>query len=191
MILESVPKATKSKTAMLMDRLKEIIRWNDRGEFGYKGGPLIRGSNLVDLVGNAARPRSLKNVNPEGVNIFLTALRDVNAPQSWISNKSYIQRMQNVASTPWQNDVAETHTNEMQSPETPINRETSMNQETPSMRRMAANVGLTSMDWDDDDEEESGYNTLTDTYSTPVRQASTVTRQPLSERLKNWTTFKP
>ena len=178
LILKSVPEKSKSKTAMLMDRLKTTISWNDRGEFGYKDGPVIQGSNLVDLVGNAARHKSLKNVNPEGINTFLTALRDVNAPQSWISNKDYLKRMQNVASTPLQSDVTETPTNEMRQ------------QETPAMRRMASNVGATSTDWDDEDDE-SGYTSLTDTYLTPVRQMSTVTRQPLTERLKTWTTYTP
>ena len=100
LVLQSVPKTAYSKTEMLMDRLKQVVDWNDRGEFGYKGEPVVPGSNLVDLVGNATRSKSLKHVNPEGMNTFLTALRDVNVPQSWISNKSYLERMRNVASTP-------------------------------------------------------------------------------------------
>ena len=175
LILQSIPKAAQSKTEMLMERLKEVVSWNDRGEFGYKGQPVIRGSNLIDLVGNAARHRTLKNVNPEGMNTFLTALRDVNVPQSWISNKSYLEEMHKIASTPLQNIQ-----------ETPVRqRRLPTRMETPAVRQMTENLATKSLGWDDDDEEESGYNTR-DSFLTPNLE----TPSTLAESLKNWTTFK-
>ena len=179
LVLKSVPKTAHSKTEMLMDRLKQVVDWNDRGEFGYKGQPVIPGSNLVDLVGNATRQRSLKNVNPEGTNTFLTALRDVNVPQSWISNKSYLERMQNVASTP----LPLLTTSRTPTPTSRI---------AFSQTNAAAPQALTPTPQDitsspEDNEEESGYST----FSTPISR-STIPRRPVSDRLlKGWNKYKP
>ena len=168
LVLKSVPKTAHSKTEMLMDRLKQVVDWNDRGEFGYKGQPVIPGSNLVDLVGNATRQKSLKHVNPEGTNTFLTALRDVNVPQSWISNKSYLERMQNVASTPL-----------------PL-LTTSRTSRTPTSPSPLPSQASPPKDNEGEEEEESGYNT----FSTPISRLP-VTRQPMSDMLKKWKKFHP
>ena len=155
-ILDSVPKTMQTKSKLLLDRLANVITWNDRGEFGYKGSPVISGSNIIDLIGNAARPKSLKNVSPEGINTFLTAMRDANVPQSWISNKSYLTKMKNVASTP-----------EQQLPQ---------QQQRP----------LQQATWEEDADEESGYNTVLESFFT-LRQR----RQSTASRIRTWTPYSP
>ena len=141
-ILESIPRGAHSKTKLLLGRLKDVIQWNDRGEFGYKGSSVIPGSNLVDLVGNAARPASLKHVAPKGLDEFLGALKRSNAPQSWMSNKMYTTRMQRL------------------SPATPTGRRAKTPERTPELRNIPESWS------EDEDEDDSGFITSFHTPST-------------------------
>ncbi|PJE78545.1 hypothetical protein CI610_02515 [invertebrate metagenome] len=218
LVLQSVPKTAQSKTEMLMDRLKQVVQWNDKGEFGYKGAPVISGSNLVDLVGNATRQRSLKHVNPQGMNTFLTALRDLNVPQSWISNKEYLDKMQTVASTPLptiretipsgEMSLARppaTLTSMMPSPVTPL--ATSQSTHTPSHVTPLATYqdfhtpipsGATPLTTSENtllsptqmDWKEYSDESGYNTFSTPTSR-STLPRKPVSDMLKKWKKFKP
>ena len=58
----------------------------------------MRGTNIVDLVGDVLRsPRSLKNVAPQH-NQFLAALADANIPETVIKNNAALKRYRAIKS---------------------------------------------------------------------------------------------
>jgi len=101
-IFVSIPKQMQPHTKLLIQGLKDVITWNEKGEISHKGGPTVEGSNMIYLIRNTVRPSSLKNVSSSsiGINKFLVGMRDANIPHSWLRNKSYNSRMQTALSTP-------------------------------------------------------------------------------------------
>ena len=90
-IIDSVPKRLKPKARRLLDKIKGIVSWNDRGEMVYRN-VLTPGSNIVDLVNDALRKR--KSFQPVDWKTFARGIKDVNAPMDLVGNPerwSYIQ----------------------------------------------------------------------------------------------------
>ena len=96
-ILETVPKQVQPHSKLFLQRLNDVMSWNDKGEIYLKGEPPIQGSNITDLLGTAVRPHALKSVssNPVGMDTFIHGMREANIPHSWIRNRAIINRMQN------------------------------------------------------------------------------------------------
>ena len=94
-ILESVPKQVQPHSKLFLEKLKDVMSWNEKGEISFKGDTPIKGSNIIDLLGTAVRPHSLKNVSssPVGMNTFIRGMREANIPRTWIRNKTIISRM--------------------------------------------------------------------------------------------------
>lgn len=85
-LLSFIPKTYKIKGELLIDTLlknKDKIFWNDKGTVFIKNKE-IRGSNIVDLVGDVLRP--LKNSSPVGWGEFALFLKDLSVPLSYIGN---------------------------------------------------------------------------------------------------------
>ena len=95
-ILESVPKQVQPHSKLFLEKLKDVLSWNEKGEISFRGEPLVKGSNIVDLLGTAVRPHSLKSVSssPPGMATFMRGMKEANIPLSWIRNKTIINRMQ-------------------------------------------------------------------------------------------------
>ena len=95
-ILETIPKQVQPQSRLFLHRLKDVMSWNEKGEIYLKGDSPIQGSNIIDLLGTAVRPHSLKSVSssPLGMHTFIRGMREANIPHSWIRNKTVINRMQ-------------------------------------------------------------------------------------------------
>lgn len=95
MLLNSIPKSLSTLTNNILNILKrnpEVVSWTPRGEFIYKGNT-VPDSNIVDLMNSIIRFRKKKGkeeYQPVGQNLFLTALKDLNVPKSFIKNKSIV-----------------------------------------------------------------------------------------------------
>ena len=75
----------------------DVVSWTPNGEVSIRGQRL-RGTNIVDLVGDVLRsPRSLKNVTPQH-NQFLAALADANIPETVIKNNAALKRYRAIKS---------------------------------------------------------------------------------------------
>ncbi|KAI0230817.1 hypothetical protein LSAT2_018828, partial [Lamellibrachia satsuma] len=74
-IIDSVPKAMKQKARRLLDKIKGVVGWNDRGELVYRNTAVPR-SNIVDLVNDVLRKG--KSFEPVGWKTFARGLKDVN-----------------------------------------------------------------------------------------------------------------
>ncbi|KAJ1150734.1 hypothetical protein NDU88_003523 [Pleurodeles waltl] len=65
----------------IMTATKDLISWNDRGEFVYKGQP-VAGSNMYDLVRGLTHGKTLSTQDaPRGWKQFLSAAAEPNIPQ--------------------------------------------------------------------------------------------------------------
>lgn len=87
-IIDSVPKNSKSKARLLINRLKrnsDVMFWNDRGELTYDG-KAVPGTSIVDLVRDAMGDR--KRFNPIQSELFSRGLARVNTPLDWIGNEN-------------------------------------------------------------------------------------------------------
>ena len=62
------------------------MSWNTQGEFMYRGSA-INDSNIVDLIGDLMRSRKSVTWPPQGMDMFLTALKDTNTPRELILNR--------------------------------------------------------------------------------------------------------
>ena len=87
-LLRVVPKNTRKQAEALLLRIKEHpdMSWNTRGEFMYRGSA-INHSNIVDLIGDLMRSRKSVTRPPQGMYMFLTALKDTNTPGELILNR--------------------------------------------------------------------------------------------------------
>ena len=77
---ESTPKPYQHRASSLFDHMKEKMPISEKGEIYSKDGDVIEGSNIADLVQHAVRDRRRK-YTPMGWNMFLTHLKDSNAPK--------------------------------------------------------------------------------------------------------------
>lgn len=99
-IIETIPKMFKKKANMLLQRLESSndVSWDERGVVTIKGN-VILGSNIIDLVSDAVRPR--KTSNPLGWPQFTSFLKEINIPKEFISNPRRLAYMvTGVVSTP-------------------------------------------------------------------------------------------
>ena len=88
-VMISVPANLKKRAARILQRLKADpeVRWNDRGEFEYRGR-LIKNSNLTDLVNDVLKKKRISVKDPRGWETFAQALQRLNVPQDLIANNS-------------------------------------------------------------------------------------------------------
>ena len=87
-IIESVPKVSRNKAKLLVNKLRQnqdIVYWNDRGELLYDGKP-VSGTNIVDLVRDVMGQR--KNFQPKHGKLFSKGLARINTPSDWIGNEN-------------------------------------------------------------------------------------------------------
>ena len=89
-LIKSLPKSNQVTAELILNHLKnfpKIIKWNEFGELIYKD-ETIRESNLTDLISNVLSQK--KSTAPPLLHetIFLKALSETNAPETWIKNKS-------------------------------------------------------------------------------------------------------
>jgi hypothetical protein len=82
-ILSSTPKQYGKKMAQLLNFVKkhpEVIRWDRTGRLIYNGEIVP----VIDLFGDVMVKR--KNYEPNGLQLFLKGLREINTPTSYIGN---------------------------------------------------------------------------------------------------------
>ena len=101
-VVASVPRSMRSKAERLLQRLKADpeVKWNDLGEFEYRGR-VIKRSNLTDLVNDVLRKRRSVN-DPQGWETFAQVLQRINVPQDLVGNTSrwrYMQQQQQQTSS--------------------------------------------------------------------------------------------
>ena len=89
-LIKSLAKSNQVTAELILNHLKnfpKIIKWNEFGELIYKD-ETIRESNLTDLISNVLSQK--KSTAPPLLHetIFLKALSETNAPETWIKNKS-------------------------------------------------------------------------------------------------------
>lgn len=92
-VVETMPASLQSSARVLLNRIKgndDIISWTPSGEVSIHGEKL-RGSNIVDLVGDVLR--GVKTENPDR-HAFLQVLAELNTPTSLIKNKSALRQFQ-------------------------------------------------------------------------------------------------
>lgn len=90
-ILESVPGKYTLKAKLLLRALhntaNSILTWDEKGVVTIHGSA-IQGSNIIDLINEAMRPR--KTFNPVGRTQFARLLREINIPRECIGNKDLL-----------------------------------------------------------------------------------------------------
>lgn len=84
-VVDSVPKALRTKARLLMERLKRDVVWNARGELMHKG-VAVPGSNVVDLVNDLLRQRKTV-ASPTGWQVFTRQLGTMNLPMELVGNE--------------------------------------------------------------------------------------------------------
>ena len=77
---DATPKPYQHRVGSLFDHMMEKMQLSEKGEIYTKAGDVIEGSNIGDLVQHAVRDRRRK-YTPVGWNMFLTHLKDANAPK--------------------------------------------------------------------------------------------------------------
>ena len=89
-LIKSLPKSNQVTAELILNHLKnfpKIIKWNEFGELIYKD-ETIRESNLTDLISNVLSQKKSTASPLLHETIFLKALSETNAPETWIKNKS-------------------------------------------------------------------------------------------------------
>lgn len=77
---DATPRPYQNRVGSLFDHMKEKMPISDKGEIYTKDGDVIEGSNIGDLMQHAVRDRRRK-YTPVGWNMFLTHMKDANAPK--------------------------------------------------------------------------------------------------------------
>ena len=99
-VLNQLPSKLRGSADRIMRALSkhpDILRWNDRGNIIFKN-QLVPSSNITDLLSDVLVKR--KNFHPQGQNSFLHALKEMNIPESLITNplrRTDIQRMKDIS----------------------------------------------------------------------------------------------
>lgn len=84
------------RAGLLLDHLKKtkVLKWNSDGEISYRGKRIPQ-SNIVDLVTNTMRTKSLRAFrSPIGIDEFAQALKETNVPTDYLQNPNIIKAMQ-------------------------------------------------------------------------------------------------
>lgn len=64
----------------------DVIRWNDQGEYSYKGNDLIKGSDFNRMVEGCLSKTSPRREGP-GFQEFYKALADCQVPEECVANR--------------------------------------------------------------------------------------------------------
>jgi hypothetical protein len=86
-IMAAIPKQYQYRVKAILSHImkdpRKILGWNHRGELHFRG-ETISGSHVTDLLKDSQY--AYKNLVPLGIGEFYQGLRDMNIPQSLISN---------------------------------------------------------------------------------------------------------
>ena len=92
-----LPASQKANAQKLMNMLRShdnVISWTPNGEVSIRG-QRVPGTNVVDLVSDVLRPSTSKTIAPQREQ-FLSALADVNIPETVIKNKGALERYREI-----------------------------------------------------------------------------------------------
>ena len=92
LILLSIPKTFRGKASALLAHLRDVLKWNGRGEL-LQAGQVILASNITDLLKDLYR-REYAGPPPSGADVFWEILKNANAPLSLILNEDRKLRLQ-------------------------------------------------------------------------------------------------
>ena len=87
-IMDSVPATMKSRARQLIKKLKsnkDLVGWNEQGQMVFKGRT-VPSTNIVDLVNDSLR--QMKNLNPDGWELFSKVLGHLNVPEGIVRNEN-------------------------------------------------------------------------------------------------------
>ena len=93
-VFRSLPKTFQEHAHVLMKELEnfpDIINWDTNKEVTIQGQKL-KGSNIIDLIGDVLRNR--KTLPPIHSSTFLKTMADLNIPEEFIKNKNRISKFQ-------------------------------------------------------------------------------------------------
>jgi len=96
LILLSIPKTFRGKASALLAHLRDVLKWNARGEL-LQAGQVILASNITDLLKDLYR-REYAGPPPSGADVFWEILKNANAPLSLILNEDRKLRLQTLQS---------------------------------------------------------------------------------------------
>jgi hypothetical protein len=97
-LFDGIPRTLRPPADALMGELEkypEKIAWDRNSREVTINGRLLRGSNIVDLVGNVIRSRKNEKV-PLHANEFLQTLAQLNVPEEFIKNKHQINKFRSL-----------------------------------------------------------------------------------------------
>ena len=161
-IIDSIPQQMQRKAGFLLKALKNVMSWDDKGQISYRQESPVIGSNIVDLLGNVVRPKTLQRGIPKGNESFMRALNEVNVPLDWIRNKNVQSRMNKFTSTPQSRSPL--HKGLTTTPRTPIRNRTL--------------------------DEESGYMSTPSAFTTPLTGSVKKSAKRLKRPARSsWLTF--
>jgi len=101
LILLSIPKTFRGKASALLAHLRDVLKWNERGEL-LQEGQVVLASNITDLLKDLYR-REYAGPPPSGAGVFWEILKKANAPLSLILNedrKLHLQALQSMQNPP-------------------------------------------------------------------------------------------
>lgn len=106
-ILSSLPKTYQTAGRLLLNKMRlnpQVIKWDPVTNEVRLRGKVLKGSNIIDLVGNLLRPR--KNIqDPVYSKLFLKTLADLNFPEELVKNKVHIKKFRSFKQgTGWDED---------------------------------------------------------------------------------------
>ena len=90
--LAMLPKTLRESGEHLLNELKRHpnrVQWDSSNTVSIDG-EVLRGSNIIDLIGNVLRTRKTKS--PAHADAFLRLLADINAPDEMVRNEAESQR---------------------------------------------------------------------------------------------------
>ena len=92
-LFNPLPKTFRQPAKVLMSKLKKhskVIKWDPITNEVTLHGKVLRGSNILDLVGDVLRSR--KSTPPMHSDIFLKTLANLNMPEEFVKNKYRISK---------------------------------------------------------------------------------------------------
>ena len=97
-VVDVLPVSQKGNAQKLLRLLREhgdgAVSWTRNGEVSIRGQRL-RGTNIVDLVGDVVRSSPSKRIAPQR-EWFLSALADANVPETLVKNKTALERYREI-----------------------------------------------------------------------------------------------
>ena len=97
-VVDVLPVTQKGNAQKLLRLLRahgdDVVSWTRNGEVSIRGQRL-RGTNIVDLVGDVVRSTPSKTIAPQRER-FLSALADANVPETLVKNKAALERYREI-----------------------------------------------------------------------------------------------